>query len=184
MILSMRLLRRRRIIRRKTKSNSLINSSAQLEYHRIMFFLFLRDFTVITVCMGKNREARKLENKKSQIDSNLKAVGEHERKLEVIQDQINKMSLKIATLQRSQRVAKLSASQIDAIPPSASCKYYSQVGKMFLMAPRDEILNSLAETCNEVETELPRLLKTYSQFDNLKKEQLDSIKDLYDAIKA
>jgi len=132
--------------------------------------------------MGKNKQIRKEENRKAQAESNMKAVTEYEKKLEVIQDQINKISLKIASCQKNKRISDLSKEYIANIPETANL--YSSMGKSFLLDKRASILEHLETSARLADEELPRLSKTYSQFDKLKKEQLDSIKELYDSIKA
>ena len=136
------------------------------------------------ICMGKNKQLRKEENRKAQVENNMRAVVEYEKRLEVIQDQINKISLKIATCQRDKRVSDLSRDYIQSVPETDSvARFYKGLGKSFLLGSREEIVEDLLNSANEAYEELPRLTKTFTQFETLKKEQLDSIKELHDSIK-
>jgi uncharacterized protein YjfI (DUF2170 family) len=131
--------------------------------------------------MGKNKQARQAESRKVKVEASIVAVAEHEKKLEVIQDQVGKISLKITALQRTQRVASLSTTQIEQIDAG---KFYSQLGKMFLLSDKEQVVRDLKESANNAGEELPRLLKTYNQFNSLRQEQTDAIKELYNSIKA
>jgi hypothetical protein len=132
--------------------------------------------------MGKNKQIRIEENRKAQIESNMKAVAEYEKKLQVIQDQVNKISLKIATCQRDKRMADLSKAYIDAVP-DVEAKFYTGLGKSFVLGSRSDILFELTASAEKASEQLPRLTKTFTQFESLKKEQLGSINELYDSIK-
>ena len=72
-----------------------------------------------------------------QKESHMAAIVEYEKKLEVIQDQINKISLKIASQQRTKRMCDLSISHINSLADDKDANFFSQIDKMFIQAPRE-----------------------------------------------
>ena len=132
--------------------------------------------------MGKNKQSRKIENRKAQVEMSIKAVSEHEKKLEIVEEQLNKISLQIASLQRLERVSSLSLSHIKEIPDNSS-SYYTQCGKMFLQESKQNVVSGLNSSIVSAGDKLPTLNKTFTKFESLKKEQVDAIKELYENFK-
>ena len=104
------------------------------------------------------------------------AFQETQKKLEVLQTQLDKLHYRIFQENRKKVTAKLALQFIES-PEGANPqnKYYMQVGKAFAMRPFERVKQELKTTTDDVEKELPRLLIAQAQFDIKKKEQLDNL---------
>ena len=127
--------------------------------------------------MGKNKQLRKEENRKAQVEASLQAVAEYARKLEFLQDQSAKLSMKVSGAQRKIRTAFLALNHIESTK-SDSDKYFMQLGKAFIQRPYPVVVSSLNEEIASGEEELPKLTATLNQFEKLRKEQVGRIAEL------
>ncbi len=127
--------------------------------------------------MGKNKQLRKVENRKAQEEASLQSMFECSKRLEILQEQTSKLATKIGSTQRAQRSASLAINYISESGTERDV-YYSQLGRSFLLNSRESVVKSLESQVEESNKELPRLLATMKQFDKLKQEQLDQITEL------
>jgi hypothetical protein len=127
--------------------------------------------------MGKNKQTRKAENRKAQEEATLHSLIEYSKRLEVLQQQSSKLAARIGSAQRSQRTASLSLKYIEEVSRESE-GLYSQLGRCFLLEPRDTVIETLSMEKNAAEQELPRLEAAFKQFEKLKKEQVDQITEL------
>ena len=127
--------------------------------------------------MGKNKELRRAENRKAQMDASLQAVAEYARKLEFVQDQSSKLSIKVANIQRQVRTASLALSHLQSTQV-ASEKYFVQLGRAFIQQSYDSVVSQLNKEKAAGEAELPKLTAALNQFERMRKEQIQRITEL------
>jgi DNA repair exonuclease SbcCD ATPase subunit len=132
--------------------------------------------------MGKNKQLRKAENRKAQKESFLVAFSEYSKKLETLQTQIGKLSVKINALQRRQRSDSLALIHIEETG-SVKDKYYVQMGRGFIQERCDTVLSSLKKDAESASADLPKLVNALNQFEKLKLEVVGQIKELNESIK-
>jgi len=131
--------------------------------------------------MGRNKQQRLKENREVQRECNIQTIREYEKKMDLLDEQIGKISLKIAALSKANRIGTFSLSYIESVP--ADAKLYSGVGKMFVCEPRETVMSNLEASVALTNNELPKLRETLSKFDLRKKEQTETLKELYESIK-
>ena len=102
--------------------------------------------------------------------------------MDVLEEQIGKISLKIAALNKANRIGSFTLSYIEQVPPNDG-KFYQSVGKMFVCEPRNVVVKSLETSINHTNEEIPKLKETLQKFDSRKKEQTEALKELYESIK-
>lgn len=127
--------------------------------------------------MGKNKQLRKEENRKAQQEASYHALTEYARKLEILQEQSSKLSSRISSTQRAQRVASLAISHIEQYGAETD-KYFSQMGRAFLACSKEKVLADLERDHSEAQNEVPKLMETLNHFEKLKREQIDQITEL------
>lgn len=127
--------------------------------------------------MGKNKQLRKEENRKAQQEASYHALTEHARKLEILQEQSCKLSARISSAQRAQRVASLAISHIEQYG-SETDKYFPQMGRAFLLCGKETVVADLKRERSEAQNEVPKLMETLNHFEKLKREQIDQITEL------
>lgn len=110
---------------------------------------------------------------KKQNDS-IATLMEYQRKLDIVTDQMTKISVKISALDRAKRVSLISLSSLD----NDTVTYYSQLGRCFVATPKECIREELKDTQKEAVENLPRLKSTLEKFDILRKEQIKAIREL------
>ncbi len=132
--------------------------------------------------MGRNKQQRLKENREVQRECNIQTIREYERKMDVLEEQIGKISLKIAALNKANRIGSFTLSYIEQVPPNDG-KFYQSVGKMFVCEPRNVVVKSLETSINHTNEEIPKLKETLQKFDSRKKEQTEALKELYESIK-
>lgn len=132
---------------------------------------------IFLVRMGKNKELRRAENKKANNEASILALAECSKKLDVLTAQTNKLSLKIASTQRLERTSALAINFI-AQTGQETDRYYSQVGRMFLKENAEEVDKGLRNAVAESKKDLEKLTKTLEQFEKLRKEQIEQMKEL------
>ena len=133
--------------------------------------------------MGKNKQARRAENRKLQHDAAFQCLTDYSKKLDILQTQMTKLSLKISTTQRLQKTSSLALSHIQASSTETD-RFYTQLGRMFLQEPLVDVITGLKRSIREGEEELPKLMQTMGQFEKLKSEQITQIKELNESLKA
>ncbi len=127
--------------------------------------------------MGKNKQARKAENRKAQEEATLHSLIECSKRLEVLQEQSSKLAVRIGSAQRTQRTASIALRYIKETSGESDV-LYSQLGRCFLLAPRETVIDNLSSEKLAADTEIPRLEAAFKQFEKLKKEQVDQITEL------
>jgi chaperonin cofactor prefoldin len=132
--------------------------------------------------MGKNKQLRRAENRKAQKEAYLNSLSEYSRKVETLQSQIGKLTVRINSLQRQQRTASLALTHLESTA-SANDKYYMQLGRLFVQEPLGSVVDSLKMDAESATGDLPKLLSALNQFEKLKKEVLEQIKELNESVK-
>ena len=132
--------------------------------------------------MGKNKQLRRAENRKAQKEAYLNSLSEYSRKVETLQSQIGKLTVRINSLQRQQRTASLALTHLES-KASANDKYYMQLGRLFVQEPLGSVVDSLKMDAESATGDLPKLLSALNQFEKLKKEVLEQIKELNESVK-
>ena len=127
--------------------------------------------------MGKNKQTRKAENRKAQEAATLQCLLDYSKKVEVLMEQSSKLASRIASSQRAQRGAIIALKYINEAT-GESDHLYTQMGRCFLVQPRDKVIEELSSEIQTIESDLPRLKETFQQFEKLKKEQIDRITEL------
>lgn len=127
--------------------------------------------------MGKNKQARKVENRKAQEEAALQSLFDCSRRLEVLQEQSSKLATRIGVAQRSQRTSSFALKYVSELSTDSDV-FYSQMGRSFLLESRERITQALVAEKDSAGAELPRLQTALKQFEKLKKEQLDQITEL------
>ncbi len=113
------------------------------------------------------------------------AFQESQKKMEVIQTQLDKLVYRIYQEKKRKETAKLALKFLDSEEgKKTNTKYYMQVGKAFAMRPFDSVLAELKNTFEEVEKDLPKLLVAQAQFEIKKKEQYDNLQNIAQQAKA
>ena len=132
---------------------------------------------ILLVRMGKNKQLRRAENKKANNEASILALAECSKKLDVLTAQTNKLSMKIAATRRVERTSALALNFI-AQTGQETDRYYSQVGRMFLKESAEKVDQGLRNGVEESKKDLEKLTKTLEQFEKLRKEQIEQIKEL------
>lgn len=127
--------------------------------------------------MGKNKQLRKTENRKVQAEASLQAMADYAKKLEFLQEQSSKLSVKVSGAQRRVRTASLALNHLESTR-SDSDRYFVQLGRAFMQQPYESVISDLHEDITSAESELPKLTATLQQFENLRKEQIDQMSEL------
>lgn len=132
--------------------------------------------------MGRNKQLRLRENREVQRECNIQTIREYEKKMDLLDEQIGKISLKIAALNKANRIGSFTLSYIEQVPRD-DAKFYQSVGKMFVCEPRKVVVASLEASVAHTNQELPKLKEALSKFDMRKNEQTEALKELYESIK-
>ena len=74
------------------------------------------------------------------------------------------------------RRAVLTAREVD--PLAESVPLYRSVGKMFVIADKDTVMNELDEACKDADTSVKSLNEAQKKLDQQLKAQQDSVRDL------
>ena len=133
--------------------------------------------------MGKNKQLRRDQNRKVQSEGLLQTLMECQKKMEVIQDQISKISTKITSLRRISRVSDISISYLRQDAGLEGGKYYKQLGRSFFQESLETVLVNLNDSKSESERDLPKLQSTLAQFEKLRAEQDKAIQELTENLK-
>jgi|LauGreDrversion4_2_1035121.scaffolds.fasta_scaffold97775_3 chaperonin cofactor prefoldin len=130
--------------------------------------------------MGRNKQQRLKENREIQRECNIQTIRDYEKKMDTLDEQIGKISLNIAALNKANRIGTFSLSYLEHVPEEA--KLYSSVGKMFVYEQRDRVFSSLADSIEHTNDRIPKLRETLQKFDQRKREQSAALKELYESI--
>ena len=115
----------------------------------------------------------------------VQAFQDTQKKMEVIQGQLDKLVYRIHQEKKRKETAKLALRFLDtAEGQKNTTKYYMQVGKAFSMRPFEAVQSELKTTFEEVEKEMPKLLIAQAQFEIKKKEQYDNLQNIAQQAKA
>ena len=116
-----------------------------------------------------------------QKECNLQTIREYEKKVDLLDEQIGKISIKIAALNKANRIGSYSLAYLEEVPTNT--RLFSSVGKMFFREDRENIMGSLENSISMTNDELPKLREALQKFESRKKEQVQAIQELYESIK-
>ncbi len=127
--------------------------------------------------MGRNKQLRREENRKAQMEATAIALSDYARKLEILDEQSAKLMSRITSKQRTERIAALALHHIDSNGTNSD-KYYTQFGRAFLEKDKAQVVSHLQNEKESASTDLPKLNGTLSHFEKLRKEQIAHITEL------
>ena len=127
--------------------------------------------------MGKNKQLRREENRKAQMEATAVALSDYARKLEILDEQSAKLMSRINSKLRAERIATLALHHIDSSGTNSD-KYYTQFGRAFLEKDKVQVVLDLQSEKESASTDLPKLSETLNHFEKLRKEQIAHITEL------